>query len=83
MELDVWTIVSAILAVLAGLFTAFWSKAKGKVALAYKLLRECLDVVDAATAALEDDKITKEEVEKIKKEAGEVKVAWQALLRKE
>ena len=83
MELDVWTIVSAVLAVIAGLFTAFWSKAKGKIVAAYKLLKECLDVVDAATVALEDDKITKEEVEKIKKEAEEVKVAWKALLGKE
>lgn len=83
MELDVWTIVSAVLVVISGLFAAFWKKGKDKILKAAKLGKEVLDVVDAATTALEDDKITKEEVELIKKEASEVKVAWKALLGKE
>ena len=83
MELDVWTIVSAVLGVVALVAGGLWKKGKGKLLQVYNLVQEILDVVESATLALEDDKITKEEVAGIKKEASEVKTAWQKLLGKE
>lgn len=80
--MDVLTIVSIVIGAIAALFGGFWLNAKGKLTQLYLLGKESVDVAKAAIDALEDDKITPEEVAKIKKEAEEVKEAWHKLLGK-
>ena len=82
MEFDFWTIVSIIIGVIATIFGVFWGKVKNKLLGAFMLAKEALDVGKAAIDALEDNKITPEEVANIKKEAQEVKEAWHNLLGK-
>jgi len=65
--------------VLAG---GFWLKAKGKLGKVKDLARETYELVDTAIAAVDDNKIEKSEVEAIKKEAQDVKAAWQSLIGK-
>jgi divalent metal cation (Fe/Co/Zn/Cd) transporter len=82
MEFDFWTILTIVIGVVATLFGTFWKKAQGKLLGVYLLAKEAVDVAKAATDALEDNKITEEEIAKIKKEAQEVKDAWHNLLGK-
>ena len=82
MEFDFWTIATIVLGVVSTLFGVFWNKVKGKLLAAFMLAKEALDVGKAAIDALEDNKITEEEVTRIKKEAQEVKQAWHNLLGK-
>lgn len=83
MELEmILTVVSAILGVVAMVAGGFWLKAKGKLNAVKNLAKEAVDLVQVAVGTLDDDKITKEEVESIKKEASEVKAAWHALIGK-
>jgi len=78
-----WTvIVSAALGLLAVVASGVFLKAKGKLKQAVTLGKEALDVAIAAVDALEDNAIDKAEVENIKKEALELKGAWQALIGK-
>lgn len=72
-------IVSSILGILSVLLGTKYAGAKGKLFEAGSLLKEALDVVDVSLKAVEDDKITKDEVALIKKEAQEVKAAWRNL----
>ncbi len=83
MELDIWTIVSAGLGLIAAVAGGFWAKGKSKIAKIGKLAKETTDVITKLGAALEDNKITKEEVAQLKVELAEVKVAWKALFTKE
>jgi hypothetical protein len=59
-----------------------WLKAKGKLAQIAKVVKEAWDVIEHVRLALEDDKITKEEKEAIKKEVEELKGAFKALIGK-
>lgn len=77
-----WTILSVIFAALTTLFAGFWKKVKGKLLAFAKLAKEGVDVVDSVVAALDDDKLTKEEVLKIKNEALEFIGAWKAMIGK-
>lgn len=78
-----WTvIVSAALGLLAVIASGFFLKAKGKLKQVVTLGKEALDVAMVAVDALEDNAIDKAEVEAIKKEALELKGAWQALIGK-
>ncbi len=83
MELEtILTIISAILGVIAMVAGGFWAKAKGKVGAIKNLSKEVFELVSTAVNAIEDDKITKDEVNAIKKEAEEVKAAFHALIGK-
>ena len=82
MELDIWTIVSTVLGVVAVVFGGIWAQAKGKLAEAKTLLSEGVDVLEAVTTALGDNKLSKEEVEAIKKEGLEFVGAWKKLIGK-
>ena len=97
MEIEVILgILSAILAGVSAVFAKAWTKIKGKLGKALALLVEATDVVnqgkvisEKAVAALEDDKITAEEIaelkgeiEKLKTELSEVKEAWTELVEK-
>lgn len=76
-------IVSSILGVVAIVLGERWVKAKGKLSQVTDLAKEVYELVDAATSALDDDKISPEEVNKIKQEAAEVKAAWRILIGKD
>lgn len=82
MELDVWTIVSAVLGLIAVVAGGFWLKAKGKLKHVADLVREAYEVVQKLYTALEDDKVTKEEVAELKKELADVKAAFLVLIGK-
>jgi len=78
-----WTaLVSILLGGVAIVASGFWLKAKGKLAQIAALVKEAYEVVAAINAALADDKISKEEVEGLKKELGDVKDAFFALIGK-
>jgi len=81
-NLDVWTIISLILGVLATVFVAFWSKVKVKLSQILTAGKELLDVGSALNDALLDNKITPEEAAKIKKEWLEAKAAFKSLIGK-
>ena len=80
--MDIWTIVSAVLGLLAIVGGGIFLKVKGKLGEARNLLTEAVEVVTVAVNALDDNKITPDEVARIKKEALEVKTAWKKLLNK-
>jgi len=82
MEFDIWTIVSAVLGLVAIVAGGFYAKIKGKLGAIISLGKEAVDLAQVAVKSLDDNKITKEEIEQIKKEAGEVKAAWKVLTGK-
>jgi len=83
MELStILTVVSVVLGLIATLAGGLWAKSKGKLNAAKELAREAFELVDVAVSSIEDDKITVEEVEKIKEEAQQVKIAWRVLIGK-
>ena len=83
MEFDFVTIISAIVSVIAVVAGGFWAKSKGKLSKVKTLAVETVEVITTLDAALADNKVTKEEVVELKKEAADVKVAWKALFAKE
>ncbi len=84
MELDtILTLVSVGLGVLATVASVFWGKAKGKLNAIKTLSKEVFELVQASVGAIDDDKITPEEIAKIKQEAADVKAAWRALVGKD
>lgn len=82
MELDIWTIVSAVLGLVAVVAGGFWLKAKGKIAQAATLFKEAYEVVAKVYEVLEDDKVDKTEVAELKKEVGDVGAAFKSLIGK-
>lgn len=74
------TLVSVGLGLIATVAGGFWLKAKGKLADIKTLAKETTDLVTVAVNAIEDNKITPEEVARIKKESVEVKAAWRKLI---
>ena len=77
MELS--TIITVVLSIVTLVAGGFWLNAKGKLSLIANLVKETYDVIDAVIKALDDDKLSKEETEKIKAEALEVKAAWKKI----
>ena len=75
-------VVSAVLGIIAIVLGNRWVIAKGKLAQVADLAKEVYELVEAATSAVDDDKITPEEVDKIKQEAAELKAAWRLLFGK-
>jgi len=83
MELEtILTIVSAILGVIALVAGTFWAKAKGKLGAVANLIKQAYEVVNKVFVILEDNTISKQEVEELKKEAQDVKDALKVLLGK-
>lgn len=81
-DLNFWTILSLVLLGLSTVFGSYFVVFKSKARQLYNLGKEALDVAKAAIDALEDNKITPEEVAKIKKEAVELQAAWRLLKAK-
>jgi len=76
-------IISGVLAI-GGAFAGPWMvKANKKLAAIANIVKETSDVISKVSLALEDNKITAEEVVELQKELQDVKVAWKALFEKE
>ena len=76
------TLVSVGFGLIATVAGVFWGKARGKLNALKNLSKETFDLVKVAIEALDDDKIDKAEVDKIKQEAIEVRTAWRVLVGK-
>ena len=81
-NLDAGTIVTIVLGLVTTFAGGIWLKAKGKISKVITLGKECFDLLVKLEKALEDDKITKDEIKDLKNEAAQVKVAWKALIQK-
>jgi len=91
--IDVGTIITIVLGLVAAVATGFWAKAKGKLAHLATLLKETLELVNKAfsiptkaIAMLDDNTVTQDEIaqlkvlfQELKDEAADVKAAWKAL----
>ena len=77
------TLVSIGLGLLATLLGSRWLTAKNKLKQFKTAAKEGVDVITAAVNAIDDDKITPDEVNIIKAEAIEFKAALKILLSKE
>ncbi len=80
--MDVGTVISLVLGVVTVVFGGFWLKAKGKLGQIKNLVKEASDVITVSVGALDDDKLSAEEIAAIKKEAQEVVAAFKALIGK-
>jgi len=73
--MDYWIIVSAVLAILGVLASVKWAQVKS-------LLKEVSEALVVLSAAIEDDKISREECEEIVNEFGDVIIAVMKLVGK-
>ena len=73
--MDYWVIVSAVLAILGVLASVKWAQVKS-------LLKEVSEALVVLSAAIEDDKISREECEEIVNEFGDVIIAVMKLVGK-
>ena len=80
--MDWLTIVSAVLGLVAIVGGGAYLKVKGKLGQVKNLGKEAVDVLIVAVNAVDDDKITAEEVAAIKKEAKEAAAAFKTLIGK-
>lgn len=80
--MDASTIITLAISIITLFAGGGWLIAKGKLGEAKSLIKEAYDVVVVAVAAIEDDKVTQAEIEAIKAEALEVKVAARILFKK-
>jgi hypothetical protein len=81
-SLDLGTIITVVISAVTIFAGGFWLKAKGKLSKVVNLCRQALDVASTLEKALDDDKVSKEEIASLKKELAEVKMAWKALIAK-
>lgn len=82
MNLDLGTIITFVIGLIATFLAGFWLVAKGKIKKVIDAGKELLDVGNALNAALADNKITKEEIDELKKEWKEAKEACKAIFQK-
>ena len=83
MEIEtILTLVSIGLGLVATLLGGRWLVIKGKLNQFKVTLAEGYDVIEAAVKAVDDDKITKEEVAEIKQQVAEFKAATKLLFAK-
>jgi len=75
-------IVSGALAVVAAVAGGGYKKVKDKIGQVANLFKQTFELVEALLKALEDNTVTPEEVELLKKEAADVKNAFFALIGK-
>lgn len=80
--LNLWMIVSGVLAVISSIFGVQLKKVKAKIKDVVAFGKESLDVLFVGSAALEDNVIDKDEVAALKKEIAEAKTAWYKIWEK-
>lgn len=70
MEVDIAAILNVVLLILSALFGKFFLKVK-------KTLKEVSELIDKAATVLDDDQVSKEEIESLKKEFKDILAVWQ------
>jgi hypothetical protein len=85
MELNLEIIVSALigLAMSIPVVARVIAKGKGKVKAFVKVGKEAVELAQVSVEAFDDNTLTAEETAQIKKEANDVKMAWNVLVTKE
>lgn len=78
--IDLSKTLNVILSVFSFLTVTLLAKSKGKFKQALNCIKELKEAGDAIDDALADNKIDDKEKERIRKEWGELKVAWKELL---
>lgn len=81
-SMDLGTVLTVLLAGITTFIGVFWKKAKVKIGQLVSLGKELYQAGDVFEKALQDDKITKDEIESIKKEFQDVKDKFKALINK-
>ena len=82
-NLDLGTIITIVFGLLTTFVGGFWLKVKGKFSEVVKLGSELLEFMQILQTALDDDKLTKEEIARLKKEGGDISIAWKKLISRE
>lgn len=91
--IDLGTIITVAISLVAAVAGGFWLKAKGKLAQIAGLIKETVELVNKAfsiptkaIAMLDDNTVTQDEIAELKKlftelreEAADVKAAWKLL----
>ena len=80
--LNIWTIVSGVLAVVAAIFGTALTKVKKKIGEFVDLARQAVELLTVVTDAIGDNTVTKEEIAAMKAEIADVKAAWRVLWNK-
>ena len=70
--------LAAIITVIIGFIAAFFAKIKPYIKKVVNLLKEFYELSSTMEKALDDDKITKAEIDAIKKDFAELKAAFRA-----
>lgn len=81
-NLDLGSIITIVLAGITTFLGGFWLKAKGRIKKVVDLCREVYEAGNAVNEVLEDDKITKDEIKRVKKEFKDVSDKFKALIGK-
>lgn len=81
-NLDFGTILTLVLAALSTFFGVFWGKVKGKLGQIVSLVKEIYEAAEVMEKALEDNKITSDELKSIKSNFNDVKVKFKELVGK-
>ena len=82
-NLDLSTIITLILGGVGTFASGFWLVAKNKLKKMASLGKETYELINKIDSVIVDDKVTKEELIQVKKEAKDVQVAWKALITKD
>lgn len=77
--LNIWTIVSGVLAVLGTVFATAFVKIKKKIGQVVLLARKTVDLLETITNAISDNSVDQNEILAIKEDIQEVKAAWRGL----
>lgn len=80
--LNIWTIVSGVLAVVAAIFGTALTKVKKKIGEFVNLAKQAVELLTVVTDAIGDNTVTKEEIAAMKAEIADVKAAWRVLWNK-
>ena len=80
-NLDLGTLIPVISTALIALFGGLFAKFKGKFSKIVKLIKEVYDIAYAFELALQDDKITKKEIEGLRSDFAELKKSYKDLIK--
>jgi len=80
--LNIWTIISGVLAVVAAIFGTALTKVKKKISQFVDLAKQAVELLAVVSNAIGDNTVTPEEIASMKQEIADVKAAWKALWSK-
>ena len=81
-NLDLGTILTIVLGGIATFAGGFWLKGKGKLKEIANLVLEVYELLSEIERALDDDKVSKQEIEAIKQRIADVKEAFKKIITK-